>query len=51
VVGLEKSSIPSRFHATVASYQVPIEIAFAEEEEVGRGVFAKENIPGGTLVW
>jgi hypothetical protein len=38
VVGLEKSSIPARFDATVASYQVPIEIAFAEEEKVGRGV-------------
>jgi hypothetical protein len=55
VVGLEKSSIPPTFDRSVTGYQVPIKIDFAEsvaeEENVERGVFAKELIPWGTLVW
>jgi hypothetical protein len=51
VVGLENASIPAVFDRAVTGYQVPIYIDFAKEEEVGRGVFAKELIPRGTLVW
>jgi hypothetical protein len=51
VIGLENATIPAVFDRSVTGYQVPIYIDFAKEEEIGRGVFAKELIPRGTLVW
>ncbi len=45
VIGLEIATIPAVFDRSVIGYQVPIYIDFAKEEELGRGVFAKELIP------
>ncbi|KAL3907329.1 MAG: hypothetical protein SGARI_003588, partial [Bacillariaceae sp.] len=46
VVPRERSSLPSQF--TKNGYQVPMEIKLGD---LGRGVFAKEDIQKGTLIW
>ncbi|KAG7347646.1 SET methyltransferase domain containing protein [Nitzschia inconspicua] len=47
VVDRERSSLPPQFEGS--GFQVPVEIKYMKK--IGRGVFAKESIPRGQLVW
>ena len=49
VMGVEDSTLPRNLSGTSDGFHVPIDIK--QHPTMGRGVYAKEKIPKGTLVW